>query len=172
VRLSKYCAYLVAFHPELLPDSPEKTERVVDDMKAELGGIFSCWEYYLFPQSARAKKIMDPSTGSDQVNGVVRNGGKLGSLLVGFPVADAWKVLADVWTELIVFVAPSSDEERIKGHQDVLVQGGEFITVLWALTTHIDVSHGANKLPVKTLEDLMGESMRNAHHIAPEISIM
>ena len=172
VRLSKYCAYLVAFHPELLPDSPEKTERVVDDMKAELGGIFWCWEYYLFPQSARAKKIMDPSTGSDQVNGVVRNGGKLGSLLDGFPVADAWKVLADVWTELIVFVAPSSDEERVKGHQDVLVQGGEFITVLWALTTHIGVSHGANKLPVKTLEDLMGESMRNAHHIAPEISIM
>jgi len=116
---------------------------------------------------------MDPSTGSDQVNGVVRNGGKLaGSLLDGIPVADAWKVLADVWTELIVFVAPSSDEERVKGHQDVLVQGGEFITVLWALTTHIDVSHGANKLPVKTLEDLMGESMRNAHHIALEISIM
>jgi len=174
VRLSKYCAYLVAFHPELLPDSPEKTERVVDDMKAELGGIFWCWEYYLFPQSARAKKIMDAatSTGSDQVNGVVRNGGKLGSLLDGFPVADAWKVLADVWTELIVFVAPSSDEERLKGHQDVLVQGGEFITVLWALTTHIGVSHGANKLPVKTLEDLMGESMRNAPHIAPEISIM
>ncbi|CAD6341681.1 unnamed protein product [Miscanthus lutarioriparius] len=174
VRLSKYCAYLVAFHPELLPDSPEKTERVVDDMKAELGGIFWCWEYYLFPQSARAKKIMDAatSTGSDQVNGVVRNGGKLGSLLVGFLVADAWKVLADVWTELIVFVAPSSDEERVKGHQDVLVQGGEFITVLWALTTHIGVSHGANKLPVKTLEDLMGESMRNAPHIAPEISIM
>ena len=142
VRLSKYCAYLVAFHPELLPDSPEKTERVVDDMKAELGGIFCCWEYYLFPQSARAKKIMDAatSTGSDQVNGVVRNGGKLGSLLDGFPVADAWKVLADVWTELIVFVAPSNEEERVKGHEQVLVQGGEFITVLWALTTHIGVT--------------------------------
>jgi len=49
VRLSKYYAYLVAFHPELLPDSPEKMEHVVDDMKAELCGIFSCWEYYLFP---------------------------------------------------------------------------------------------------------------------------
>ncbi|KAG0512481.1 hypothetical protein BDA96_10G017400 [Sorghum bicolor] len=175
VRLSKYCAYLVAFHPELLPDSPDKTERVVDDMKAELGSIFWCWEYYLLSERARAKKMMDAAAAAaaeEQVNnGVVRNGAKLGRLLIG--VADAWKVLADVWTELIVFVAPSSDEERVKGHQDVLVQGGEFITVLWALTTHIGVSHSANnKLPVKTLEDLMGESMRNAPHIAPEISNM
>jgi hypothetical protein len=61
--------------------------------------------------------------------------------------SNRWKVLADVWTELMVYVAPSSDEERVKGHEDVLVQGGEFITVLWALTTHIGVSRPpTNKL--------------------------
>jgi hypothetical protein len=45
-----------------------------------------------------------------------------------------------VWTELVVLVAPSNDEECVKGHEQVLVQGGEFITVLWALTTHIGLT--------------------------------
>uniref|UniRef100_A0A0A9G5U4 Uncharacterized protein n=1 Tax=Arundo donax TaxID=35708 RepID=A0A0A9G5U4_ARUDO len=50
-----------------------------------------------------------------------------------------------MWTELIVFVAPSSDEERLKAHEDVLVQGGELITVLWALITHTSVPRPADK---------------------------
>ncbi|CAL5050521.1 unnamed protein product [Urochloa decumbens] len=171
IRLSKYCAYLVAFHPELLPDNPEKAERVVEDMKAELSKIFWWWEYYLCSQFARVKKIMaaaGKSSDHHQNGGVVRNGGRLGNMLVdlarsdGAAAAEAtWKAVADVWTELIVFVAPSADEERVKGHGDVLVQGGEFITVLWALATHVGVSRDADKnKPAKTLEDLMGESMR------------
>ncbi|CAN6215349.1 unnamed protein product [Urochloa humidicola] len=176
IRLSKYCGYLVAFHPELLPDNPEKAESVVDGMKAELSGIFWWWEYYLCSQFARVNKIIrasaaaaeGQSTTSDyHENGVVRNGGRLGSQLVDVArnhgAETAWKAVADVWTELIVFVAPtpSGEEDRVKGHGDVLVQGGEFITVLWALATHIGVSRGADKnMPAKTLEDLMGESMR------------
>jgi hypothetical protein len=171
IRLSKYCAYLVAFHPELLPDNPEKAERVVEDMKAEFSAIFSFWEYYLCSQRARVKKIMAAAAGAsgesdrDQ-NGVVRNGARLGRMLVDVAgnhgAETAWKAVADVWTELIVFVAPSGEEERVKGHGDVLVQGGEFITVLWALTTHIGLSREANNSskPAKTLEDLMAESMR------------
>ncbi|CAN6166360.1 unnamed protein product [Urochloa humidicola] len=168
IGVSKYCAYLVAFHPELLPDNPEKAERVVEDMKAELSEIFWCWEYYLCSQFARVKKIMAAAGKSDHhQKGVVRNGGRLGSMLVDLARSDGaaaeatWKVVAEVWTELIVFVAPSAEEERVKGHGDVLVQGGEFITVLWALATHIGVSRDDDKnKPVKTLEDLMGESMR------------
>ncbi|CAL5045387.1 unnamed protein product [Urochloa decumbens] len=170
IRLSKYCAYLVAFHPELLPDNPEKAERVVEDMKAELSEIFWWWEYYLCSQFARVNKIIRASAAGHQQsdhrqNGVVRNGGRLGSLLVDVArnhgLETAWKAVADVWTELIVFVAPSGEEERVKGHGDVLVQGGEFITVLWALATHVGVSREADKnKPAKTLEDLMGESMR------------
>jgi hypothetical protein len=56
---------------------------------------------------------------------------------------DRWKVLADVWTELVIYLAPSSEEERVMGHEGALVQGSEFITVLWALTTHIGVSRPA-----------------------------
>uniref|UniRef100_A0A0A9B1B8 Uncharacterized protein n=1 Tax=Arundo donax TaxID=35708 RepID=A0A0A9B1B8_ARUDO len=77
------------------------------------------------------------------------NGAKLGRLLIDEANSNGletvWKVLADVWTELIIFMAPSGDEERVvKGHEDVIAQGGEFITVLWALTTHIGISRPAN----------------------------
>ncbi|KAJ1257685.1 hypothetical protein BS78_10G014800 [Paspalum vaginatum] len=168
VRLSNYCAYLVAFHPELLPDNPEKAERVVQGMKAELGGIFRCWEYYLYSHRARVKKIKEAVAAGEKKNeqssgGVVRDGAKLAGLLLDEARSNGdqtvWKVLADVWTELIVFVAPSRDEKLLKGHEDVLVHGGEFITVLWALATHIGVSREAGK-PEKTLEDLIAESMR------------
>ena len=113
----------------------------------------------------------------------MRNGARLGGLLVDICRSEshgpeaAWKAVAEVWTELIVFVAPSGEEERVKGHGDVLVQGGEFITVLWALATHIGVSREAtagNRSPVKTLEDLMGESMRAPPPVdrAVEITMM
>ncbi|TVU13551.1 hypothetical protein EJB05_40611, partial [Eragrostis curvula] len=184
ISLSKYCAYLVAFHPELLPDNPEKAKAVVKDMKAELREMLGRQDYYLSPLSKRVKKIMEedqkPETASfccrgvkkisdkksggvveeakkDQATetascdqtGVVRNGAKLRRMLMAEDdpegVRNAWALLADVWTELVLFVAPSSDEECVKAHEEVLVQGGEFITVLWALTTHTGVSRRATQ---------------------------
>ncbi|XP_062227897.1 uncharacterized protein LOC133926133 [Phragmites australis] len=148
-RLSKYCAYLMAFHPELLPDNQEKAERVFEDMKKELKRVIGCQAYYFSSQRARVEKIMqsapgvnenttETATGQGDQSRVVLNGAKLGRSLMA--EANKWKVLADVWTELIIFVAPSNEEDRVKGHEDVLVQGGEFVTVVWALTTHIGVS--------------------------------
>ncbi|CAL5050544.1 unnamed protein product [Urochloa decumbens] len=173
IKLSKYCAYLVAFHPELLPDNKEKAENVFDAMKTELKGMLGCGVYFLSSKRARVKKMLktiggennqqeatprereievetpshsapeqgEMETGQSDQNKVVLNGAKLGKLLmdeIGPEIV--WKVLADVWTELILYAAPSNDEERVKGHEEVLVQGGEFITVLWALTTHIGVT--------------------------------
>ncbi|TVU04300.1 hypothetical protein EJB05_50126, partial [Eragrostis curvula] len=164
IRLSEYCAYLVAFHPELLPDNPEMAERVVEVMIAELRAVLGPVNYYLSPHRTRVRKIIDAaaepgetttidqvesatSSGGDQIR-VVRNGAELGKRLMeaerngGLGSVGVWEVLADVWTELIVFVAPSGNAEETvrKGHEDVLVQGGEFITVMWALATHIGLS--------------------------------
>jgi hypothetical protein len=48
---------------------------------------------------------------------------------------------SDVWTEIAIYVAPSEDEERIVGHEKVLVEGGElFITMLWALMIHTGIT--------------------------------
>ncbi|KAF8732688.1 hypothetical protein HU200_015020 [Digitaria exilis] len=182
VKLSKYCAYLVAFHPELLPDNKHKAEDVLEEMKAELKGMLGCPAYFFASKTARVDRIMraieaddenkklqqedegaarrqqreipvdtprqsDHHRGSqmvvddDESSKVVVKGAKLGKFLVEEVGGEtAWKVLADVWTELVVFAAPSSEEVRVKGHEEVLVQGGEFITVLWALTTHIGVA--------------------------------
>jgi hypothetical protein len=157
ITLSKYCAYLVAFHPELLPENPEKVELVFEKMKEELKDMIGCREYYFSLQSTRVRNLIDGKTRGDQRRGnqaqtttdpssdesskVVREGVELGKILR--EKANRWKVLADVWTELIIYLAPSSDEERVMGHEGALVQGSEFITVLWALTTHIGVSRPA-----------------------------
>ena len=39
--------------------------------------------------------------------------------------------------ELIVYIAASSNEESVGAHENVLAKGGEFITVLWAMATHV-----------------------------------
>ncbi|RCV19908.1 hypothetical protein SETIT_4G014000v2 [Setaria italica] len=190
IKLSNYCAYLVAFHPELLPDNKEKAEDVFEAMKKELKDMLGCRVYFLSSKSTRVEKMMkavedesnkqqetstedesnkqqetstavqirdievetpghseqdnkktEAAAGKSDGSKVVLNGAKLGKLLMDEVDPEAvWKLLADVWTELIVYVAPSNDEERVKGHEEVLVQGGEFITVLWALTTHIGVA--------------------------------
>ncbi|KAL6861437.1 hypothetical protein ACP4OV_017137 [Aristida adscensionis] len=168
IRLSKYCAYLVAFHPELLPDdNREKAGLLLEDMKKELKSILGCRNYYVSSRHKRVDKILErtqveetedstdqseiqlEATGRSDQNKVpvIMNGAKLGRSLMtqaNGGLEMVWKVLADVWTELIVFVAPSTDDNRLKGHDEVLVQGEEFITVLWALATHIGISRSAN----------------------------
>ncbi|KAF7046168.1 hypothetical protein CFC21_055219 [Triticum aestivum] len=150
-RLSKYCAYLVAFHPELLPDNQEKSEHVFEAAKEELKATLKCAPYYLLCWRSRVDKVMAApnreATAAWEDGKVVHNGTKLGNMLREEPTGDrdtqreqTWKLLADVWTELLVYLAPSSDEERVMGHESVLVQGGEFITVLWALTTHTGIT--------------------------------
>ena len=59
-----------------------------------------------------------------------------------------WKMLANVWTELMAYLVPSTDEERLKGHENALVQGGDFITVLRALSTHTGISR--QRAPVQS----------------------
>uniref|UniRef100_A0A452XQT6 DUF4220 domain-containing protein n=2 Tax=Aegilops tauschii subsp. strangulata TaxID=200361 RepID=A0A452XQT6_AEGTS len=150
--LSRYCAYLVAFHPELLPENPDNTERVFEAAKAELKGALGCANYYLSWWHTRVDKIMqavaEVATMTEWKEGeVVLNGAKLGILLKEEATRDnsiqweeTWTLLADVWTELVVYLAPSNEEERVMGHESLLVQGGEFITMLWALTTHTGIT--------------------------------
>ncbi|KAF0902421.1 hypothetical protein E2562_016256 [Oryza meyeriana var. granulata] len=153
VRLSRYCAYLVAFRPELLPGDREGTKRVYKDMKeqlkAALGG--TRWSYYFSSERTRHDKVqaipdklpreyphadmtvidMTPTPASlvDEAGKAGNNGG-----------AAVWEMLADVWVELVVYVSPSSVEEHAKGHEEALVQGGELVTLLWVLATHTGIA--------------------------------
>jgi hypothetical protein len=45
-------------------------------------------------------------------------------------------VLADLWAELVLFLAPSSNADI---HAEKLAAGGEFMTHLWTLLIHAGI---------------------------------
>ena len=47
-----------------------------------------------------------------------------------------WKILAELWAEMMLFVAPSDDETA---HAEHLAIGGEFVNHLWALLSHAGI---------------------------------
>ncbi|XP_040381278.1 uncharacterized protein LOC102699792 [Oryza brachyantha] len=155
--LSRYCAYLVAFHPELLPDYYEKAEEVYEAMKTELKDRLGCCRYYFSPPRARACAIINaPPGGLREKPGVVHDGARLAAFIKSDGDADletTWKLLAEFWTELIIYMAPSSDEELVIAHENVLGQGGEFITALWALTAHTGVDRAPRKYSASSAHD-------------------
>jgi hypothetical protein len=56
--------------------------------------------------------------------------------------------------ELIVYIAPPGSNEHVKGHEVALVQGGELITMLWALTLHTGITRPqVASLPVENIEE-------------------
>ncbi|PUZ75147.1 hypothetical protein GQ55_1G126300 [Panicum hallii var. hallii] len=158
--LSRYCAYLVAFHPELLPDDKDGTERVYKETNEELKKEMGCWRYYLSRKDARCDKLMEIArrTPAPVPEGTtaLRRGARLGKALIEQhegAAGDAgrervWKLVADVWTEVVVCAAPTGSEVHVKAHKEALAQGMEFITVLWALATHTGISRGP--VPVTT----------------------
>ncbi|KAF8725606.1 hypothetical protein HU200_020146 [Digitaria exilis] len=61
---------------------------------------------------------------------------QLGKQLEEIECAGRWKVLADLWTEMILYSAPSSNA---RDHIQHLANGGEFLTHLWALLSHAGI---------------------------------
>ena len=47
-----------------------------------------------------------------------------------------WNILADLWTEMILYIAPS---DNAKDHIQHLANGGEFLTHMWTLLTHAGI---------------------------------
>ncbi|OEL20081.1 hypothetical protein BAE44_0018900 [Dichanthelium oligosanthes] len=138
--LSKYCAYLVACAPELLPENQEGSERVYKSVKRALRRALSRKRRRSKAES-RLDRVMriegiDPDAAANM-------GAELGKQLLedcgfdGGNVARGWALLAELWTELVVYTAPS---EKVEGHAEALAQGGEFITLLWALATHAGIT--------------------------------
>ncbi|KAL6850089.1 hypothetical protein ACP4OV_020716 [Aristida adscensionis] len=141
-HLSNYCAYLVAAAPELLPDctawTTKRYKKVSEDVRAALGtrdggggGESAARRYERLVQALSA-----PSR-----DAVVRRGAELvGRELVerfGEEEALAWRMLADLWAEMVLHVAPS---ENVKGHVEAMARGGEFVTLVWALLLHAGVT--------------------------------
>ncbi|TVU45865.1 hypothetical protein EJB05_05371, partial [Eragrostis curvula] len=147
--LSGYAAYLVVSYSELLPDSMEGTKRVYNDMKDELKEVLGgCWRFHVSLQRTRFDKMNNIDESPEEEMKVVRKGAKLGKKLMdmaeeGRRVDQVWEMLADLRTEMMVFLAPSSGELHMKAHKEALALGAEFITVLWALCTHTGITRPA-----------------------------
>lgn len=131
--LSRYCAYLVVFAPNLLPDHKCDTETIFDALVEEasvhLHGTLSMQQRY--------ETLMSWNTDQGDKRLIVM-GARLGKQLIE-GVTDPrlrWKILSDFWAEIMLYIAPSSDATS---HLETLTRGGEFITHLWALLTHAGI---------------------------------
>ncbi|XBH81210.1 hypothetical protein VPH35_106812 [Triticum aestivum] len=145
--LSDYCAYLVAFVPDMLPGHGYHTQRIFDAVVMEARESLAGCETV----SSRCEKLMMmvlPGSNST----VLEMGARLGKELITgvVPEARRCKVLADFWAEFILFLAPSRNAEI---HAEMLANGGGFMTHLWVLLTHAGVldrpsatepAHGSN----------------------------
>ncbi|CAO2184561.1 unnamed protein product [Urochloa humidicola] len=131
-RLSRYCAYLVALKPGLLPDHRVWTEELYEGVVEEVTRVLArCAGPVL--RYERAATCLGGS-----MNAALRKASRLGRQLVE-ELGDeelTWKVLAEFWAELILYLAPS---ENVSSHAKSLRRGGEFITLLWALLGHAGI---------------------------------
>jgi hypothetical protein len=131
--LSKYCAYLVAFAPRLLPDHTYTAEtifeQVVDEAREHIQGN-SLTDMY----NHMIKKI-SLHNNPDNAKSIVERSVVLARRLIARD-EQRWKILAEFWAEMMLFVAPSDD---VTAHAEYLARGGEFVTHLWALLSHAGI---------------------------------
>jgi hypothetical protein len=131
--VSKYCAYLVVSAPQLLPGhtdytwclshavAREATEFLKDfrDKYQEIRNLAES-EETLFQKGAKLGKQLEEIFFEKEVQDVTQ----------------CWKVLADFWAKMLLYLAPSDDADA---HVAQLAEGGEFITHLWALLSHAGI---------------------------------
>ncbi|KAK3135157.1 hypothetical protein QOZ80_5BG0415260 [Eleusine coracana subsp. coracana] len=152
-RLSNYCAYLVAFLPEMLPDPTYSTQQVFDtavqQARDHLDGCRTQTGIL-----ARLDQIADHEWPCVQEGGgtyaraisatVIERAAVLWRQLREGTVGAAgddddalrWRVLAEFWAELVLFLAPS---DNVEIHGRMLGSGGEFMTQLWVLLSNAGI---------------------------------
>lgn len=136
--LSAYCAYLVSSAPELLPaDHSYNTRLLFDGVQCEareaLQGCTCRDDVY-----GKLPVQPDPRPTDSLHKDILPEGRRLSELLQQMPeTMNKWKLLAELWVELLLSVAPSAD--NVPSHVQKLADGGELITHLWALLTHAGI---------------------------------
>ncbi|CAM0150430.1 unnamed protein product [Urochloa decumbens] len=157
IHLSQYCAYLVTWSPELLPDDDEWSRSLYqhvknDALRALADHAASTAIGSLTPEEEYQRLVEVLSANSKHE--VLKNGVKLGKQLVETIYDDEaiWKLLAEFWSEMILYVAPS---DNLKGHSEAIARGGELITLLWALLFHVGIVSrpGEDDGPTATFAD-------------------
>ncbi|VAH42533.1 unnamed protein product [Triticum turgidum subsp. durum] len=153
-KLSKYCAYLLVSAPKLLPGHEYDTSCVFDEVAEEARKLLS----YV---NVRDKYQALKNYGLEESEATIfQSGAKLGKQLEEIEdVTRRWKVLADFWSEMLLYIAPS---DNVDEHIEQLTRGGEFITHLWALLSHAGIlQRGQPNLSNIRAENSEGSSARH-----------
>ncbi|KAF7086998.1 hypothetical protein CFC21_090226 [Triticum aestivum] len=139
-HLSGYCAYMAAHYPELLPEDDEWCKSLYKAVEKDAERVLVGND---FRDSAASeleyRRRLIELLSAEGNHEVLKDGARLAERLIGLTeeVEEmAWKALAVFWSEMVLYVAPS---DNIDGHMKALARGGELITLLWALVTHLGV---------------------------------
>ncbi|XP_039834998.1 uncharacterized protein LOC120695839 [Panicum virgatum] len=137
-RLSWYCAYLVTWCPELLPDDDEWNRSLYEDVKKDTKRVLAgCEAGDSLTPEAKCQQLIG-LLAANAKHEVLKEGARLGDQLVELMVIQGedttvWKLMAEFWSEMILYVTPS---DNLKGHKEAIARGGELITLLWVLLFH------------------------------------
>lgn len=138
--LSRYSAYLMAFVPELLPGNSADTKFTFDKVMEEATEALHPGKQDIGKRAMVDRgKLLEVINGSisDQANDTIFvKGLKFGRELEGIQDGRRWKVMAEFWSETILYVTPSNN---VRGHVEQLANGGEFLTHVWALLSHAGI---------------------------------
>ncbi|CAL4956789.1 unnamed protein product [Urochloa decumbens] len=137
-KLSGYCMYLLAFQPDLIPDS------TYTSLSLARGSLQNARDYLAECKSNTAKleKLLKEgvSRKTDHAIRYISEGARVAIDLVDkhrFRNDEKrWKVLARFWANMMLYIAPS---DRAVAHATKMATGGEFITIIWALLTHAHI---------------------------------
>uniref|UniRef100_K3ZHD2 DUF4220 domain-containing protein n=1 Tax=Setaria italica TaxID=4555 RepID=K3ZHD2_SETIT len=139
--LSRYCAYLLVYQSELLPDSFITPEWIFETtLEYACNNLKDCESTkcrYDTLMAIAQEAVQDSELGKLAMN-IVQQGAMLAKDLIdNEDEENRWDILAGVWTKLLVHIAPSWNAEA---HKNGLESGGELITLIWALLWHCGVA--------------------------------
>lgn len=139
--LSRYCAYLVTSQLDMLPDSFLFPELIFKAAVEYAGKFLMKEDDSLDKRHSRLTEWASGLSGEQKrrvksVGNPVEQGAVLALELIQLDDTTRWKTLAQVWTDLIVHIAPS---RNAAAHAKQLQTGGEFLTHIWALLTHLRI---------------------------------
>uniref|UniRef100_A0ACD5T6Q7 Uncharacterized protein n=1 Tax=Avena sativa TaxID=4498 RepID=A0ACD5T6Q7_AVESA len=139
--LSRYCAYLLFSQPEMLPDSFLMPDLIfnatVEDACQVLNQADSLHSRYTRLTTDASSLTVQDKDEIKSTGNLLKQGMVLGWDLIQLDSAELrWKILAGVWVDLIVHIAPTWN---IKAHTRRLESGGEFLTHIWALLCHFGI---------------------------------
>jgi hypothetical protein len=137
---------LVAYSPELLPDNEEWSNSLYKATKKGAERALRDAVPTAKPE-LEYRQLVELLSAAGSKHEVLKEGARLGEQLVelmkGEEEEAAWKALAGFWCEMILCLAPS---DNLDGHAVAVARGGELITLLWALLTHVSIPEAAARM--------------------------